>query len=50
MEQEGTGDTARLILITHQAREADVQATLEDIRGLDVILNVTSVLRVIGTD
>ncbi len=48
MEQEGTGDTARLILITHQAREADVQATLEDIRNLDVILNVTSVLRVIG--
>jgi len=50
MEQEGTGDTARLILITHEAREADVQATLEDIRGLDVILNVTSVLRVIGAE
>jgi homoserine dehydrogenase len=50
MEQEGTGDTARLILITHEAREADVQATLEDIRGLDVILNVTSVLRVISAD
>ena len=50
MEQEGRGPPARLILITHQAREADVQATLEDIRGLDVILNVTSVLRVIGTD
>ena len=28
MEQEGLGDEARLIFITHRAREADVQATL----------------------
>ncbi len=50
MEQEGTDDAARLILITHEAREADVQATLDDLRQLDVILNITSVLRVVGTD
>ena len=49
LEQEGVGDSARIIFITHEAREADVQATLEDIRSLDVILDVTSVLRVIGT-
>ena len=27
MEQEGLGDEARLIFITHRARHADVQAT-----------------------
>ncbi len=31
MEQEGLGDEARLIFITHRAREADVQATLADL-------------------
>jgi len=41
---------ARLIFITHRAREADVQATLEDLRELDVIHRITSVLRVIGDD
>ncbi|MEY2402452.1 MAG: homoserine dehydrogenase, partial [Acidimicrobiaceae bacterium] len=35
MEQEGLGDEARLIFITHTAREADVQATLRDLRDLD---------------
>ena len=48
LEQEGVGANARLIFITHQAREADVQATLGDLRELDVILAVTSVLRVVG--
>ena len=50
MEQEGTGESARLILITHEARESGVQATLEDLRGLDVINHITSVLRVVGGD
>jgi homoserine dehydrogenase len=50
LEQEGVGADARLIFITHEAREADVQATLEDLRGLDVIHRITSVLRVIGHD
>ena len=50
LEQEGVGADARLIFITHQAREADVQATLDDLRLLDVIHHITSVLRVIGDD
>jgi homoserine dehydrogenase len=50
LEQEGVGADARLIFITHKAREADVQATLEDLRELDVILHITSVLRVVGDD
>ena len=50
LEQEGVGDAARLIFITHQAREADVQSTLDDLRELSVILRITSVLRVVGDD
>jgi homoserine dehydrogenase len=48
MEQEGLGDEARLIFITHTAREADVQATLHDLRELDVVDRVGSLLRVIA--
>ncbi len=50
LEQEGVGESARLIFITHQAREADVQGTLDDLRKLDVINQITSVLRVVGDD
>src|SRR5690606_12903402 len=50
LEQEGVGTNARLIFITHNAKEADVQATLADLRDLDVILDITSVLRVVGDD
>jgi homoserine dehydrogenase len=48
MEQEGLGDEARLIFITHVAREADVQATLRDLRELDVVDRVVSLVRVIS--
>ncbi len=44
----GRGGTARLIFITHAAREADVRATLHDLRGLDEVVSVGSVLRVVG--
>ena len=36
----GLGDEARLVFITHEAREADVQATLRDLRHLDVVEHV----------
>ena len=53
MEQEplahdATNDGARLVFITHDAGEASVQATLHDLRQLDVVRAVTSVLRVVG--
>ncbi|MFM7534956.1 MAG: homoserine dehydrogenase [Acidimicrobiales bacterium] len=47
-EQEGLGDDARLVFITHVAREADVRATLKDLRDLDVVKRVGAPLRVIG--
>ena len=39
---------ADLVFITHDALEADVQATLRDLRDLDVVRHVGSVLRVLG--
>ncbi|HEY8524281.1 MAG TPA: homoserine dehydrogenase [Acidimicrobiales bacterium] len=48
MEQEGLGEEARLVFITHVAREADFQATIRDLHHLDAVDRITSVLRVIG--
>ena len=48
MEQEGLGGEARVVFITHVAREAAVQATIRDLHHLDAVDRITSVLRVIG--
>jgi homoserine dehydrogenase len=48
LEQEGIGDDARLVFITHEAREADVQATVRELRDLDVVRRIGGLLRVIG--
>jgi homoserine dehydrogenase len=50
MEQEGLGDEARLIFITHRAREADVQATLHDLRQLEAVDRIGSVVRVVSDE
>ena len=47
MEQEGMADQARIAFITHSAYERGVQQTLRDLRSLDVVKDVGSVLRVI---
>jgi homoserine dehydrogenase len=49
MEQEGLGDEARLVFITHEAPESAIQATLRDLGGLDVVDRITSMLRVLGS-
>lgn len=49
-EQEGLGDDARMVFITHKAKERDIQATLEDLRRLDVVKRVGTLLRVIGPE
>ena len=46
--QEGTGEEALLVLITHRANEGAVQATAADLRSLDVVAEVRSVMRVEG--
>lgn len=50
MEQEGLGDEARLIFITHRAREADVRATLDGLRALEAVDRIGSVLRVVSDE
>jgi homoserine dehydrogenase len=47
-EQEGNGPDARLVFITHVALESAMQATVRELRDLDVVRNVGSLLRVIG--
>ena len=47
-EQEGLGPDARLVFITHTARESAMQATVRELRSLDVVRNVGGLLRVIG--
>lgn len=47
MEQEGLGTEARLIFITHTAVERDLRATLHELRSLDCVRRVGSILRVI---
>ena len=48
MEQEGLGAEARLVFITHQAKERAIQATIEELRSLEVVTGVRSFMRVIG--
>lgn len=46
--QEGFGDQAQLVLITHRAQERDLRATLAELRDLDGVTKVASVMRVEG--
>jgi homoserine dehydrogenase len=48
-EQEGNGPDARLVFITHEAVEADVQATVRRLRDLPAVHRVGSFIRVIGS-
>jgi len=48
--QVGMGSEARLMLVTHVAREKAMQATLADLRGLEAVDRVGSLLRVIGSE
>ena len=48
MEQRGIGDDARLVFITHRAREADMLATLDALRHVESVHRVGSVIRVVG--
>jgi homoserine dehydrogenase len=50
MEQEGLAEEARLIFLTHVAREGDLLATIDELRKLQAVDRVSGVLRVIGGD
>jgi homoserine dehydrogenase len=48
LRQDGPGPDATLVVVTHRAREAQLGGVVEELRSLDVVSAVTSVLRVEG--
>jgi homoserine dehydrogenase len=48
VRQEGFGDEATLVLITHTATEGNHQATFRELRDLDVVERIESTIRVEG--
>jgi homoserine dehydrogenase len=48
VRQEGHGDDATLVLVTHTAPDAALSDTVEQLRRLDVVRAVASVMRVEG--
>ncbi|GAA1843721.1 homoserine dehydrogenase [Asanoa iriomotensis] len=48
VRQSGRGDDAVLVIVTHGAPDAALAATVEELRGLDTVRAIASVLRVEG--
>jgi homoserine dehydrogenase len=48
VRQEGHGDDASLVLVTHTAADAALSATVAELRDLSVVRGVSSVMRVEG--
>ena len=44
--QEGRGDNAELVLVTHEATENNLNKSIESIKNLDSVSSVTSTIRV----
>ena len=50
VRQEGRGADAQLVVVSHEATDAQLAATVERLRGMDIVREVTSVMRVEGRD
>jgi homoserine dehydrogenase len=50
VRQEGRGDEAQLVLVTHEARDADLSATVRELESLPSVRAVVSVMRVEGEE
>jgi homoserine dehydrogenase len=48
VRQEGRGDDAQLVVVSHRASDADLAATVAALRTLDSVHDVSSVMRVEG--
>ena len=46
VRQEGRGDDAQLVIVTHTARDADLAATVTGLAGMEMVREVSSVMRV----
>ncbi|MFD9939339.1 homoserine dehydrogenase [Nonomuraea sp. NPDC059023] len=50
VRQEGHGDDAQLVIVSHRATDAALTATMEGLRKLDIVRAVASVMRVEGDE
>ncbi|WOC11114.1 homoserine dehydrogenase [Gordonia sp. MP11Mi] len=50
VRQEGAGESARLIVVTHRASDRDQSETVAAIEKMDSVIKVSSVLRLEGTN
>jgi homoserine dehydrogenase len=48
VRQEGRDADAQLVVVSHEATDAQLAATVETLRGMDIVREVTSVMRVEG--
>ena len=48
VRQEGRGAEAQLVVVSHRATDAQLSATVEHLRTMDIVRDVTSVMRVEG--
>jgi homoserine dehydrogenase len=48
VRQEGRDDDAQLVVVSHRATDAQLAATVDTLRGMDIVRDVTSVMRVEG--
>ena len=48
VRQEGRGADAQLVVVSHTATDAQLAATVEHLRSMDIVREVTSVMRVEG--
>ncbi|WP_370247851.1 homoserine dehydrogenase [Nocardioides sp.] len=50
VRQEGRDDDAQLVVVSHAATDAQLSATVDHLRGMEIVREVTSVMRVEGAD
>jgi homoserine dehydrogenase len=48
VRQEGRGDDAQLVVVSHRASDADLAATVDELRAMPYVREVSSVMRVEG--
>jgi len=48
VRQEGRGADAQLVVVSHQATDAQLAATVDRLRQMEIVRDVTSVMRVEG--
>ncbi|QYJ05630.1 homoserine dehydrogenase [Nocardioides panacisoli] len=48
VRQQGRGEEAELVVVSHEATDAQLSATVRELKGMDIVRDVTSVMRVEG--